>query len=95
MFHKIQHSDYRQTLILLNQQFSPSEQALLAQILTQYEFDAFQEQALIQAALNQSRFDPNAAHLSDEDESTTICPHCINPPMPPLRDYFIWRQTKG
>lgn len=98
MFNKIRHSDYRQTLQGLYQAFSLAEQQLLADILHQYEFDASQEQALIQAALQQSRFDPNATHLAfceDDEDTTGVCPHCINPPIPPLRDYLMWRQSKG
>ena len=34
-----------------------------------------------------------AAAADDEDEeSTAICPHCLNPPVPPLRDYAMWRE---
>ena len=71
------------------------EQALLDEILERFDFDVVQEQALVQAVMQQSRFDPNASHIDyeDEDEETTlICPHCLNPPVPPLRDYYMWRE---
>jgi len=46
--------------------------------------------------MQQVRFDPNDYHIDSDDEDTTgICPHCINPPMPPLRDYLVWRETRG
>lgn len=77
--------------------FSGPEQALLTDILRAFDFDAVEAQALAQAVLLQSRFDPNAQHLSsdDDDEDVTgICPHCLNPPVPPLRDYWQWRKQK-
>lgn len=95
MFHKITHPDYRQTVMQCQQTFSPAEQELLAEILQRFEFDPVQEQALVQAVLQQSRFDPNAGHLDsneDDEDTTGICAHCINPPAPPLRDYLMWRE---
>lgn len=94
-FSKITHPDYQQTLIKISQQFSNAEQLLLAEILQRFEFDVIQEQALIQAVIQQSRFDPNRGHLdsSEDDEDTTgFCAHCLNPPIPPLRDYLMWRE---
>ncbi|XXQ68976.1 hypothetical protein ACKLNO_03720 [Neisseriaceae bacterium B1] len=98
MFHKIQYLDYRNTIIQYNQKFTAAEQDLLAEILTRFEFDPMQEQALVQAVLQQSRFDPNVGHFdtSEDDEDTTgVCPHCINPPAPPLRDYLMWREQNA
>lgn len=89
-----------QTLIQqYSQNFSSSEMILLNEIITKFEFDSFQSQALAQAVLQQSRFDPNAQHIDslfdDEDEETTaICQHCLNPPIPPLRDYDLWREKQ-
>lgn len=97
MFHKITHADYRDILHRCWQNFSQAEQDLLQEILQRFEFDPIQEQALVQAVLQQSRFDPNANHWeSDEDDegSTGVCLHCINPPAPPLRDYLMWRESK-
>lgn len=90
---KIQDSGYRQTIISYAARFSPAEQQLLHEILNRFTFDPMQAQALVQAVIQQSRFDPNAAHISgdDDDESTAICAHCLNPPVPPLRDYHMWR----
>ena len=55
-----------------------------------------QAQALAQAVMQQARFDPNALHFEAEDDEdmTGVCPHCINPPVPPLRDYQMWRDMK-
>lgn len=79
-----------------SQQFSVGELKLLHEILTQFEFDVIQAQALAQAVLQQVRFDPNAFHMDFDDEDMTgVCPHCINPPMPPLRDYLVWREIRG
>ena len=46
--------------------------------------------------MQQARFDPNALHIEEfEDEDVTgICPHCLNPPVPPLRDYLMWRERQ-
>ena len=94
--HKIGHTDYNSLIERTGTQLSPPEQALLAEILQQFDFDVVQAQALAQAVLQQSRFDPNALHQDDDDEDFTgVCPHCINPPMPPLRDYQIWRQRQS
>ena len=86
---KIQNADYARMIQSNIAPFSPAETDLLAEILRGYEFDVVQQQAL-----QQSRFDPDAFHQEFDDEDVTgICPHCINPPMPPLRDYLVWRQT--
>ena len=43
--------------------------------------------------MQQVRFDPNDYHIDSDDEDTTgICPHCINPPMPPCA--IIWVGAK-
>ncbi|MFD1243862.1 hypothetical protein [Paralysiella testudinis] len=94
--HKISNPDYIGLIERTNAGFSQPEQALLAEILQQFEFDVVQAQALAQAVLQQSRFDPNALHQDDDDEDFTgVCPHCINPPMPPLRDYQMWRLQRA
>jgi hypothetical protein len=91
---KIQNADYARMIQSNIAPFSPAETKLLAEILRGYEFDVVQQQALVQAVMQQSRFDPDAFHQEFDDEDVTgICPHCINPPMPPLRDYLVWRQT--
>ena len=91
---KIQNADYARMIQNNIASFSPAETDLLAEILSGYEFDVVQQQALVQAVIQQSRFDPDAFHQEFDDEDVTgICPHCINPPMPPLRDYLVWRQT--
>jgi hypothetical protein len=91
---KIQNADYARMIQNNIDSFSPAETDLLAEILSGYEFDVVQQQALVQAVMQQSRFDPDAFHQEFDDEDVTgICPHCINPPMPPLRDYLVWRQT--
>ncbi|SOD69774.1 hypothetical protein SAMN02746062_01831 [Alysiella filiformis DSM 16848] len=90
---KIADPHYRQLIEQYAAQFSPAERDLLAEIVQRFEFDAIQTQALVQAVLQQSRFDPNANHLADdEEEGVGICPHCLNPPVPPLRDYAMWRE---
>ena len=91
---KIQNADYARMIQNNIASFSLAETDLLAEILSGYEFDVVQQQALVQAVMQQSRFDPDAFHQEFDDEDVTgICPHCINPPMPPLRDYLVWRQT--
>ena len=91
---KIQNADYARMIQNNIASFSPAETDLLAEILSGYEFDVVQQQALVQAVMQQSRFDPDAFHQEFDDEDVTgICPHCINPPMPPVRDYLVWRQT--
>ncbi len=91
---KIRNSDYARLIQTNSTQFSRAETSLLAEILGGYEFDVVQQQALVQAVMQQSRFNPDAFHQEFDDEDVTgICPHCINPPMPPLRDYLMWRQT--
>lgn len=95
MFNKIQHPDYRQLLTHYSAQFSVAEITLLTEILQRFDFDTIQEQALVQAVIQQSRFDPNAGHwaeIDDDEEISAICMHCINPPAPPLRDYLMWRE---
>ena len=92
---KIAMSDYRDSILRFSAQFSSAENDLLYEIIQKFDFDPVQEQALVQAVMQQSRFDPNASHIDyeDEDEETTlICPHCLNPPVPPLRDYYMWRE---
>lgn len=75
--------------------FSTAEDELLAEILRSYSFDVVQQQALAHAVSQQARFDPDALHYEEDDEDTTaICPHCLNPPVPPLRDYLMWRQQQ-
>jgi len=87
---KIQNTDYARMIQSNIAPFSPAETDLLAEILSGYEFDVVQQQALVQAVIQQSRFDPDAFHQEFDDEDVTgICPHCINPPMPPLRDYLV------
>lgn len=93
---KITHDDYLRLIHTHQQAFSQAEQDLLNEILERFDFDVVQAQALAQAVLQQTRFDPNALHIEDDDEDITgVCPHCINPPMPPLRDYLVWRETRG
>ncbi|EGY52372.1 hypothetical protein [Neisseria shayeganii] len=76
--------------------FSAAETELLAEILRDHSFDVVQQQALAQAVSQQARFDPDALHYEEDDEDTTaICPHCLNPPVPPLRDYLMWRQQQA
>lgn len=90
---KISDPHYRQLIEQYSAQFSVSERNLLAEIVQQFEFDALQTQALVQAVLQQSRFDPNANHFADDDEDVVaVCAHCLNPPVPPLRDYCMWRE---
>lgn len=91
---KIRHDDYQRLIIQNSVAFSEAEFKLLHEILSGFEFDVIQAQALARAVLQQVRFDPNDYHIDDEDVTGT-CPHCINPPMPPLRDYLVWRQTRG
>lgn len=93
---KIANDDYRRMIFNHSADFSDSESVLLNDILSQFEFDVVQAQALAQAVMQQVRFDPNAFHIDSDDEDVTgVCPHCINPPMPPLRDYLAWRQLRG
>ncbi|MDO4696772.1 MAG: hypothetical protein Q4A49_04500 [Neisseria sp.] len=94
---KFSNEDYRRLIMRNSSDFSSAEHGLLIEILESFAFDTVQEQALAQAVMQQARFDPNALHIeSDDDEDVTgVCPHCINPPMPPLRDYHIWRSRKA
>ena len=93
---KISNEDYRRLIIGNSKDFSENESNLLHEILNKFEFDVIQEQALVQAVMQQVRFDPNAFHIDSDDEDIAgICPHCINPPMPPLRDYLAWREMRG
>ena len=91
---KISNADYARLIGQHSQSFSAPETALLLEILELFLFDVVQQQALVQAVMQQAKFDPNALHIEDDDEDITgVCPHCINPPMPPLRDYFEWRKS--
>ncbi|MCF7521688.1 hypothetical protein L4G92_06455 [Neisseria sp. ZJ106] len=93
---KITNSDYRRMIQTACAEFSAAELALLNDILSRFQFDVVQAQALAQAVLQQVRFDPNAFHIDSDDEDITgVCPHCINPPLPPLRDYLVWREMRG
>lgn len=93
---KIRHGGYARLIGDNITGFSAAEHILLNEILAGFEFDAVQAQALAQAVIQQARFDPNALHIEEDDEDTTgVCPHCINPPMPPLRDYLVWRQRSA
>ena len=93
---KINNEDYQRLILKHSVEFSEGEIRLLNEILEKFSFDVVQAQALAQAVMQQVRFDPNAYHIDGDDEDTTgICPHCINPPMPPLRDYLVWRETRG
>ena len=98
MLNKIHHPDYRRMIEQHAAGFSPAETALLHAILHRFEFDPIQEQALAQAVLQQSCFDPNAglwAEAEDDEDNVGICPHCINPPAPPLRDYLMLREKQA
>lgn len=93
---KISNEDYRRLIIGNSKNLSENESNLLNEILNGFEFDVVQAQALVQAVIQQVRFDPNVFHIdSDDEDMTGICPHCINPPMPPLRDYLAWRELRG
>lgn len=94
--HKIRNTDYARLIVTHSEHFSADENDLLAEILNGYTFDVVQAQALAQAVVQQAKFDPNAQHIEDDDEDITgVCPHCLNPPMPPLRDYLMWREQRG
>lgn len=76
--------------------FSDAERALLGEILQDFDFDGDQARALVHAVRQQHGFDPDAAHIGDDDEDGAgVCAHCLNPPAPPLRDYYLWRQQRG
>ena len=93
---KITNDDYFRLIHTHQQTLSEAEQNLLNEILERFDFDVIQAQALVQAVLQQARFNPNALHIEDDDEDVTgVCPHCIRPPIPPLRDYLLWRETRG
>lgn len=93
---KITNQDYQRMIIANSGGFSANESGLLQEILQRFDFDVVQAQALAQAVLQQQRFDPNEYHIdSDDEDMTGVCPHCINPPMPPLRDYLVWRELRG
>lgn len=93
---KISNEDYCRMITASAQNFSDGELNLLQEILSRFDFDVVQAQALAQAVMQQQRFDPNDYHINSDDEDLTgVCPHCINPPMPPLRDYLVWRETRG
>ena len=93
---KIRTDDFIRIIETYRENFSAAETELLLEILSRFQFDATQAQALAQAVMQQARFDPDALHFeSEDDEDTTgVCPHCINPPVPPLRDYQMWRDSK-
>ncbi len=96
LHHKIGNPDLIRLIERDSAGFSSAEHGLLAEILAGYRFDVIQQQALAQAVSLQARFDPDALHYEEDDEDTTaICPHCLNPPVPPLRDYLMWRQQTG
>ena len=96
LIQKIRNTDYIRLIETHSSGFSSAELALLLEILETFEFDVVQAQALAQAVMQQARFDPNAQHIEDDDEDLTgVCPHCLNPPVPPLRDYEIWRNMRG
>ena len=92
---KIRNPDYARMIEQHRAAFSTAEQDLLHEILMRFDFDVVQAQALTQAVMQQAVFDPNALHIPDDDEDVSgVCPHCLNPPMPPLRDYLEWRISK-
>ncbi|WP_165007692.1 hypothetical protein [Neisseria yangbaofengii] len=96
LLEKITNKDYQHMIITNSSDFSANETGLLQEILQRFDFDVVQAQALAQAVLQQQRFDPNEYHIDSDDEDITgMCPHCINPPMPPLRDYLAWRELRG
>lgn len=93
---KIRNADYIRLIQTHSGNFSQAELALLLEILENFDFDVVQAQALAQAVMQQARFDPNALHIEEDDEDVTgVCPHCLNPPVPPLRDYQMWRQMRA
>jgi hypothetical protein len=90
-----QNAEHRRIIRQFSAGFSPGETALLQEILTRFEFDPAQEATPAQAVVQQSRFNPNAGHGhgDGEDEDVAgLCPHCLHPPVPPLRDYLMWRE---
>lgn len=91
---KINNADYVRIILTQSEKFSSAENELLNEILARFDFDVVQQQALAQAVMQQARFDPNAWHIEefDDEDVTGICPHCLNPPVPPLRDYLMWRE---
>ncbi|WP_165088566.1 hypothetical protein [Neisseria yangbaofengii] len=96
LLEKITNENYQRMIITNSRDFSANETGLLQEILQRFDFDVVQAQALAQAVLQQQRFDPNEYHIDSDDEDITgMCPHCINPPMPPLRDYLAWRELRG
>ena len=97
LMQKIHFADYRHTITQLAASLSVPEQNLLIEIMLRFDFDVVQEQALVQAVRQQSRFDPNAGHwgVADDEDITGVCPHCLNPPAPPLRDYLLWREQQA
>lgn len=93
---KIGNADFARLIGRDAARFSDAETRLLEEILSGYTFDVVQQQALAHAVAQQARFDPDALHYEDDGEDTTaICPHCLNPPVPPLRDYLMWRQRQA
>lgn len=92
---KINDPHFQQLINQFSQSFSAAEMDLLNEIIANFHFDPLFAQALTQAVMQQSRFDPNAHHILDEfddEDNVAICPHCLNPPIPPLRDYCLWRE---
>lgn len=87
---KIKNLDVIKTISQCIQKFSTEERSLLTEILTQFDFNDEQSQILLQAVEKQSHF--HIQHEIHEDDDVNICPHCINPPPPPLRDYYMWRK---
>lgn len=73
--------------------FSPAETDLLAEILSSYEFDVVQQQALVQAVMQQSRFDPDAFHQEFDDEDVTGISR-IASTRPCRRYVIIWYGVK-
>ena len=62
---KISNGDYVRMIETHRQPFSGPENELLEEILQRFEFDVVQQQALVQAVMQQARFDPNALHIEE------------------------------
>lgn len=86
---KFKNLNFIQAILQYTQNFSIAEQSLLVEILTQFDFNEEQSQILLQAVEKQSHF--HIQHEEHHDDNISICSHCINPPIPPLRDYYMWR----
>ena len=93
---KISNEDYQRLIVKHSESFSEGEILLLNEILEKIPLDVVQAQALAQAVMQQVRFDPNDYHIDSDDEDTTgICPHCINPPhAAPARLFGLARNTR-